>query len=215
MPETPQSAADPVAELREAIRSAAGAAADSTPDVAPKLERPPKAELGDYSTNAAMLLAPSLSKPPRDVAEVLRDDLAQRLGEAAERIEVAGPGFLNVFLAESWYRRAVRALLDGADRAAAQKTGEGVLLEFVSANPTGPLTVASGRGAAYGDSLGRMLEFVGHPVHREYYMNDAGAQVRKFAESISARMRGAELPEEGYEGDYIQELAEELAADGA
>src|SRR6476659_5432877 len=114
MPETPQSAADPVAELSEAIRS---------PAVAPKLERPPKAELGDYSTNAAMLLAPTLSKPPRDVAEVLREDLTQRLGEAAERIEVAGPGFLNVFLAESWYRHAVRALLEGADHAAAEATG--------------------------------------------------------------------------------------------
>jgi arginyl-tRNA synthetase len=210
--------ADPLATLRGTIRTAADSLRDGTAQsIAPTLERPPKRELGDYSTNAAMLLAPALGAPPREIAERLRDHLRDLLGSTVDRIEVAGPGFVNLFLADRWYREAVAAFLGAGEgfggRTAEQR--EPVLVEFVSANPTGPLHAASGRHAAYGDSLARVLAFVGHEVQREYYLNDMGRQVQQFGESIAARMRGGEPPEDGYRGDYVIELAESLAAEGA
>jgi len=204
---------DPLAELRAAVEGAAFRF-DSDAGSGLTLERPPKPELGDYSTNAAMLLAPTVGASPREVAERLREELASRLGASAERIEVAGPGFLNVFLSDRWHRDAtVDLLARGAGAAPAR--AEWVLVEFVSANPTGPVTAAAGRGAAYGDALARLLGFVGHRVEREYYLNDVGSQVRLFAESIAARMRGQEPPPDGYAGEYVTELAEELRRAGA
>jgi arginyl-tRNA synthetase len=181
------------------------------------LERPPKPELGDYSTNAAMLLAPTAGAPPREVAERLRTELDRILGDSVERIEVAGPGFLNVFLSDRWHRGATANLLSAGDRVGIVEAAapERILVEFVSANPTGPVTAASGRGAAYGDTLARLLEQNGNSVEREYYLNDAGSQVRLFAESIAARMRGEEPPADGYSGEYVGELAAELARAGA
>jgi arginyl-tRNA synthetase len=207
---------DPLEELHAAIRSAADALGDGGTAVTPTLERPPKPEMGDYSTNAAMLLAPTRGEPPRQIAEGLRDQLGQLLGASAERVEVAGPGFVNVFLADRWHRDSVAALLEaGRDfgRVSAARP-ERVLVEFVSANPTGPLTVASGRGAAYGDSLARLLELAGSRIEREYLLNDVGGQVQRFAESIAARMRGKEPPEDGYRGEYVATLADQLAAEG-
>src|SRR5919204_2697903 len=209
---------DPLEELHATVRSAADALRDGAPDsVAPTLERPAKPELGDYSTNAAMLLAPVRREPALQVAERLREELGARLGPSAERIEVAGPGFVNVFLADRWHRQSVAALLDAGDSLGSTSPlrRERVLIEFVSANPTGPLTVAAGRGAAYGDSLARLLEFAGQEVTREYYLNDTGGQVRRFAESIAARMHGREPPEDGYRGEYVAELATELSSAGA
>src|SRR5215211_6264344 len=208
---------DPLENLRGTIRSAADSLRDGTVDsIAPTLERPPKRELGDYSTNAAMLLAPALGKPPREIAEGLREHLGTLLGGTVERIEVAGPGFVNLFLADRWYRESAVALLKAGEDfgSGTPATAERVLIEFVSANPTGPLHAASGRHAAYGDALARTMSFAGHDVEREYYLNDMGRQVRQFAQSIAARMRGEEPPEDGYRGDYVIALAEELAADG-
>ncbi|HEY7150414.1 MAG TPA: arginine--tRNA ligase [Solirubrobacterales bacterium] len=209
---------DPLRELHATVRSAAEALRDGAPDsVAPTLERPPKPELGDYSTNAAMLLAPARGQPAREIASLLRDELGARLGSSAERIEVAGPGFVNFFLADRWHRESLAALLEAGDEfgRGSPERPERVLVEFVSANPTGPLTVASGRGAAYGDSLARLLELAGHHVEREYLLNDVGGQVRRFAESIAARMEGREPPEDGYTGEYVGALAAELAEGGA
>jgi arginyl-tRNA synthetase len=209
---------DPLETLRGTIRNAADSLRDGTAEsIAPTLERPPKRELGDYSTNAAMLLAPARGEPPREIAERLREDLGRRLGGAAHRIEVAGPGFVNVFLADRWYRDAVIELLGAGTGFGGGAAGqrEPVLVEFVSANPTGPLHAASGRHAAYGDSLARVLEFAGHGVEREYYLNDMGRQVRQFGESIAARMRGEEPPEDGYRGEYVIDLARELEAEDA
>jgi arginyl-tRNA synthetase len=209
---------DPVGDLRSAVGAAAASLRDGEAGGdAPSLERPPNPELGDYSTNAAMLLAPGRGEAPREVAERLREELDGRLGSDAERIEVAGPGFLNLFLADRWYREGAAAVLEAGDRfgSGVVSEAERALVEFVSANPTGPLTAAGGRHAAYGDSVARILGFAGHEAESEYYLNDVGAQVRKFAESIAARMRGGEVPEGGYEGAYVEQLARELAAEGA
>ena len=204
----------PLEELRTAVEAAAAALRNGTPStrVRPTLERPKKQGFGDYSTNAAMLLAPALGAPPREIAERLAGELSGRLGKRVERVEVAGPGFLNVFLAQDWFVGALEALLEAGDAfgAGSPEHPEKVVLEFVSANPTGPLTAASGRHAAFGDALARILEQAGHTVSREYYFNDAGSQIDRLGESIRARARGEALPEDGYEGDYVAELARQI-----
>jgi arginyl-tRNA synthetase len=198
---------DPVSELHGAVTEAA---ADLRGDgaVDARLDRPPRPDFGDYSTNAAMLLAPSLGEQPRAIAERLGETLGERLGPAVERVEIAGPGFLNLFMTDAWYLDSLAAMRSAGEGFGRGDAGERVQVEFVSANPTGPLTVASGRHAAYGDSLARILEFAGNDVEREFYVNDAGTQVRKFGESIRARARGEE-PEE-YKGDYVAGLAERI-----
>ena len=205
---------DPVSELRGAVSAAAADLRGDGPLDAARLDRPPRADFGDYSTNAAMLLAPSLGEPPRAIAERLGETLGERLGPAVERVEIAGPGFLNLFMTDAWYLESLAAMRAAGERFGAGDAGERVQVEFVSANPTGPITVARARHAAYGDSLARILELAGNAVEREYYVNDAGTQVRKFGESIRARARGEE-PEE-YRGDYVAGLAERIegAADG-
>jgi arginyl-tRNA synthetase len=204
---------NPLAELRAAVeRAAQSLRGDGQPGSRPTLERPKRVEFGDYSTNAAMLLAPRLGQPPREVAQRLGDELARTLATRLERVEVAGPGFLNLFLADPWYREALSHVLAAGEGFGGgwASPSERVLVEFVSANPTGPLTAAGGRHAAYGDALARLLEFAGHDVMREYYVNDHGSQVRKLGESIRARARGEEPPEDGYEADYVRELAVRL-----
>jgi arginyl-tRNA synthetase len=203
-------AVDPVANLTNAVEESAAEVGGNGRRAGLKLDRPPRADFGDYSTNAAMLLAPSLGEPPRAVAARLGDKLGDRLGETVERVEIAGPGFLNLFMADRWYLDTVAALLEAGADYGAGTGGEHVNLEFVSANPTGPITIASARHAAYGDSLARILDRVGHRVEREYYVNDAGSQVQRFGESIRARARGEEPPEDGYRGDYVTELAERI-----
>ena len=182
------------------------------------LERPPRADFGDYSTNAALLLAPRVGVPPRAVAERLGAALQAALGERLERFEVAGPGFVNLFVSDGWLEGALAAAVVAGERfgAGAPERSERVLVEFVSSNPTGPVHVGHARNAAYGDALARMLEFAGERVSREFYVNDAGTQVRTFGESVRAVARGEPLPEGGYQGDYVAALAARLpdAADG-
>ena len=208
--------ADPLSDLRATLHAAVEALGDGASAQEPTLERPPRPEMGDYSTNAAMLLAPLRGEKPRDVAEALRESLAETLGGQATKVEVAGPGFLNLHLTDGWHRRAVAGILEagGEYGRAPAETRERVLVEFVSANPTGPLTAAGGRGAAFGDSLARLFEATAQEVGREYLLNDVGGQVDRFAASIAARMRGEEPPEDGYAGEYIAELAAELADAG-
>jgi arginyl-tRNA synthetase len=201
----------PLAGLRAAIRAAAAGIRGGSGElpVEPKVERPKREGQGDYSTNAAMLLAPVLDAPPRVIAERLGAELAESLGDDLTRSEVAGPGFLNLWLSDRWHRAALRSVLEAGERFGAGGTPnpERVLVEFVSANPTGPLVAASGRHAAYGDALARILEHHGHSVSREYYFNDAGSQIRLLGESVQARARGEEVPEGGYQGAYVAELA--------
>ncbi len=177
------------------------------------LERPPRAELGDYSTNAALLLAPGLGQPPREVALSLGAELSERLGDALERFEVAGPGFLNLFLRPSWFAAALCEVLSAGEGFGAGGTAEPerILVEFVSANPTGPMHVGHARNAAYGDALARVLRLHGHQVVREFYVNDAGSQVRKLGESIRALANGEEVASDGYKGEYVKHLAASLA----
>ena len=211
---------DPVAELRSAVEAAADSLrdGDKTGSSAPALERPPKPEFGDYSTNAAMLLAPALGEPPRGTAEKLAEELGRTLEGSLEKVEVAGPGFLNLFLSDAWYRRAANELASQGERLGRPSDADAASgrfnVEFVSANPTGPLTAAGGRHAAYGDSVARVLEFAGHPVEREYYVNDRGGQIDRFGASIAARIKGEPVPGDGYEGDYVGEIAAGLEQEG-
>ena len=211
---------DSIAELKVAVEAAARALRDGEPtEPAPTLDRPPKADLGDYSSNAAMLLAGPLGDNPRAVAERLRGELEGILGGevgSLDRVEVAGPGFVNLFLADAWYRRALGRLLGAGEDLGPGPTAspEKILVEFVSANPTGPLHVGGGRGAAYGDAVARLLTAIGHEVEREYYINDAGSQIATFARSLAARMKGEEIPEDGYQGEYVAEIGARIAAEG-
>jgi arginyl-tRNA synthetase len=204
----------PLEALREAVTEAAGVLA-GRPAGSISLERPPRAEFGDYSTNAALLLAPGLGAPAREVAERLGSALQERLGPSLERYEVAGPGFLNLFVSDSWLAASLDAVLAAGEQygSGGASAPERVLVEFVSANPTGPMHVGHARNAAYGDALGRVLAFHGHRVEREFYVNDAGSQVQKLGESIDALARGEPVPQDGYRGDYVERLVQRVGPD--
>jgi arginyl-tRNA synthetase len=171
-----------------------------------ELDRPADPAHGDYATNVALRTARALGRPPRELAEELAAKVAGL--PHVERAEVAGPGFVNMWLDDSFFVEALDEIGDdyGAGWASPR---ERVQVELVSANPTGPITVASGRNGAFGDSVARLLEFAGHEVEREYYYNDAGAQMDRFRRSVEAVRAGEEPPEDGYRGEYIAELAAE------
>jgi arginyl-tRNA synthetase len=197
-------------ELREAVLAASAALRGGEElATAPRLERSKRKGQGDYSTNAAMLLAPVIGAAPREIAERLASKLETALEGDLERTEVAGPGFLNLFMSEHWQRGTLRSVLEAGEHfgAGGADPAQRILIEFVSANPTGPLVAASGRHAAYGDALARILSFHGHEVGSEYYFNDAGNQIRLLGESVAARARGDAVPEGGYRGDYVAEIA--------
>jgi arginyl-tRNA synthetase len=188
-----------VTKLADELGSVAGATIE--------LERPSSAEHGDYATSVALQLAPERKRPPREIAEELAE---QAIGlEAVERAEVAGPGFVNLWLAPAWYGEVLAEILEAGESYGGRFADpeERVQVEMVSANPTGPITVAAARNGAYGDSVARVLAHAGHAVEREYYYNDAGAQMERFRASVEAVRRGEEPPEDGYHGDYIADLA--------
>ncbi len=173
-------------------------------------------EHGDFASNAAMVLGKALDQPPREIAQRIQ----QVLGDSdalVTKTEIAGPGFLNFFLTRThWQEVLVRILAEG-DAFGRSEEGQGrrVMVEFVSANPTGPLTIGHGRNAVLGDCIANLLEATGHEVVREYYFNDGGRQMRVLAQSLRARYEqelglDADLPEEGYQGDYLVDVARQL-----
>jgi arginyl-tRNA synthetase len=208
------------ATLRELLAEA-GVADAAVPLV--ELALPARPEHGDLTTNVALVSAKRAGRAPRELAQALGERWRAGPGAAlCERVEVAGPGFLNLFLDAAWYRGAVeRMCVAGPD------FGRGVLsqgerlkmnVEFVSVNPTGPLHVGHARYASYGDALCRIFAFVGHDVTREFYVNDYGTQMLRFGQSLAARYGqrlglDTPVPEEGYQGEYLLALADELIAE--
>jgi len=208
--------ADLTAVLSGALLDALGRAglpAVLPADVAWEVPRDPTH--GDYATNVAMLLAKSHRRPPRQVAEAI---LAHLPGvDEIERAEVAGPGFLNIFLAPAYCRAGLAGILDAGERFGTDVEGRGqrAMVEFVSANPTGPLTLGHGRQGILGDCVARLFRAMGYETIREYYFNNAGRQMRVLGASVRARYlellgRSAPLPPDGYQGDYIREIAAAL-----
>ena len=182
-------------------------------DVEPIIERPRESGFGDWTTNLAMILARPLRKRPREIAEEIRDRFAHD-GDAIASVEVAGPGFLNFRLSIQTLAAELPDIVEAGESFGRSDAGGGeqVVVEFVSANPTGPLHVGHGRQAALGDAIATLLDWTGWKVSREFYYNDAGAQIANLARSVQARLaeaRGekAEIPEGGYHGEYIREIA--------
>ena len=207
----------PAEQIRaELIRAARSLGAPE--DMSPLLERPRESSHGDWATNLAMVLAKPLRSKPRDIADKLRESID--LGRAGvSRIEIAGPGFMNFWLDAGRIASGLGEIIS-ADERYGQSDGGGdraVNVEFVSANPTGPLHVGHGRQAALGDAISKLLETTGWKVTREFYYNDAGVQIDNLAASVEARLgelegKPAQIPEGGYHGEYIRELAERYKA---
>jgi arginyl-tRNA synthetase len=183
----------------------------------PEILRPKQKEHGDWASNVALVLAPRARRAPREVAQAIVARV--EASELIDRAEVAGPGFINLFLRTDWLREALRSILEaGPAYGRAGPNGRRVQVEFVSANPTGPLHVGTARNAALGDSVANVLEAAGHDVEREYYFNDAGSQLELFGASVEARYLerfgvAAEIPDGGYQGEYVADLAAEVAAE--
>ncbi|HYK10042.1 MAG TPA: arginine--tRNA ligase [Gemmatimonadales bacterium] len=192
--------------IRAALMEAARRLGAPVQDVI--LERPKDTSHGDLAANLALTLAKALKAKPRDVAQQLVDGLELPAG-VVRKTEIAGPGFINFFLAEQALASVIPVVIEaGARYGRGAGTGNPVNVEFVSANPTGPLHVGHGRQAALGDGIASLLEWTGWKVSREFYYNDAGGQIERLTQSVIARLKGQEPAEDGYHGDYIREVAE-------
>jgi arginyl-tRNA synthetase len=203
--------------LTDAITRAHTAGRLRSPDAAIIVEAPKDPAHGDAASNVALTLAKREGKPPRAIAELIRDTIQDELPAGIQEVTVAGPGFINFRMAPSyWYDELRRAAAKGPEFVRPDiGDGRRVQVEFLSANPTGPLTVGHGRNAVLGDAIARLLEASGHTVTREYYFNDGGRQMKLLGESVRVRYlqelgRAAELPEDGYQGEYIRAIAQEL-----
>ena len=202
-----------LAGLPELAEAAGDLAIDST------VERTRDPSHGDFASNVAMRLAKPARRNPREIAQ----QIVETLGESAavSKVEIAGPGFINFYLSPAAFHAELESILDRGEHYGrqAKKEGPKINLEFVSANPTGPLHVGHGRGASYGATVGNLLEAVGYPVHREYYVNDAGRQMDILGASVWLRWLEAngvdvDFPKGGYRGDYIREIAAEIDTSG-
>jgi arginyl-tRNA synthetase len=193
---SPETMTGAVERLAKRIGDAAG--------IAVELERPKDPLHGDFATSVALRRAKADGVPPRELAA----ELAARIGALDEVVaaEVAGPGFINLWLADSFFVEALAEVGESYGGGWASSP-ELVQVEMVSANPTGPIPVSAGRNGAYGDSVARLLEFGGHDVSREYYYNDAGVQMERFRASVDALRRGVPVPDDGYRGEYVADLA--------
>ena len=208
-----QLVADALAGLPELADAAGDLVIEST------VERTRDPSHGDFASNVAMRLAKPARKNPREIATQIVDALGD--SDAVDRVEIAGPGFINFHLSAGAFHGELEAILEQGETYGrqARKDGPKINLEFVSANPTGPLHVGHGRGASYGATVGNLLEAVGYPVHREYYVNDAGRQMDILGASVWLRWLEAngvdvDFPRGGYRGDYIREIAGEIDTSG-
>jgi arginyl-tRNA synthetase len=177
------------------------------------LERPTRRDHGDWSTNIAMVTAKRAGIKPRDLAAALAEELTATPPPHTTSVEVAGPGFINFRLDDGWLHDALAELLTAGEDGYARPDvghGERVQVEFISANPTGPIHVGNGWWGSYGDALARVLDRAGYQVSREYYVNDTGGQIRALGESLLALRRGSDVPEGGYQGEYLRSLAVEF-----
>jgi arginyl-tRNA synthetase len=204
--------ADLVTQALEKLDAEGVLSPASTPEVA--FERPKRREHGDWATNVALAAAKGKGNP-RSIAEAIVERLPAN--DIIDRVEVAGPGFLNFHLAPSWLHDVVRRAAEPGSGFGRHRAGEGqsINVEYVSSNPTGPINVVSGRHAAVGDALANLLESVGYSVTREFYWNDMGRQIELFGASIAVRYLQlfgveADVPDDGYRGDYIIEIAREI-----
>jgi arginyl-tRNA synthetase len=202
-------------KIEQALKDAIRKELPETGDLTLTLERPRNPDHGDFATPEALNLAKRTRQNPRKLAETIAGATGPALGDIVSAIEVAGPGFINFRLAPAARQAIVPRVLTMRDRFGQSDAhrGEHVMIEFVSANPTGPLHVGHGRQAALGDAIARLFEAQGYAVTREFYYNDAGAQIQNLALSVRARSHEllgshAEFPEDGYRGDYIRELAQ-------
>ena len=212
-----QNAKDQVLQLTlDALKKANAAGLLPEVDVTPSVEIPKDVSNGDYTTTFCLAAAKKMRMNPRQVAQILMDHIALE-GSYFTSVEMAGPGFLNFRLGDKWFADTVKAVeLEGDDYGSnAQLQGKKYMVEFVSANPTGPMHMGNARGGVLGDTLASVLQKSGADVWREFYVNDAGNQIDKFAKSLEARyiqiIRGedaVEFPEDGYHGDDIRELAQ-------
>lgn len=207
--------------ITEALHSVAADGLLQESDITvPFIELTRDRKFGDYATNVAMVLASHINGNPRQFAQALADRILETdNGENIDKVEIAGPGFINITMSGDYWVKAVRRVLTEGSRYADSNTGQGkrVQVEFVSANPTGPLHVGHGRGAAMGDALANVLAAAGFDVQREYYINDAGNQIENLGQSVYARYlelfgNQVDFPEGGYQGDYIKEIADDLKA---
>ncbi len=202
------------AELANALRAALEQAGIQPPETI-HLEQPARREHGDFSSNVALTSAKAAGRQPRELAQELADRIAAAPPPHVTAVEVAGPGFVNFRLDGTWLHDLIPTVLAAGPDYGRSDLGAGrrVMVEFVSANPTGPVHAGHARGAAFGDSLARLLEFTGHRVTREFYVNDRGVQMQLFGESLAARRDGKEPPEGGYHGRYVTEWASHMPAD--
>ena len=195
--------------LREALKDL---------EVAPQptlitLEQPANKDHGDWSSNVALATAKEAGWSPRELAAEIVERINAALPDGIESVSVAGPGFINFTLSPEWLHHVLRTTLEqGIENFGKTDLGQGkkVNIEFVSANPTGPLHAGHARGACYGDSIANILHAVGFNVEREFYVNDRGLQMRLFAESLLARKAGNQVPENGYGGAYIEDWAQQM-----
>lgn len=208
-----------VQQALDAAREQGELTFDGTPAV--EIEVPRSKEHGDFSSNVAMALAREANLPPRKIAECVVANISSGDG-IIDRMDVAGPGFINFFLKPGWLHEVVEKILQEGDGYGRSQAGSGqkVLIEFVSANPNGPITVASGRGGAIGDTLARLYELTGAEVAREYYINDAASstQMINFGKSLVVRYlqelgHTVEMPEDGYHGTYVTDIARDIVAE--
>ncbi len=178
-----------------------------------QMERPASRTHGDWSSNVALVRAKQMGHVPRELAETLVRSMQEARIELVDKMEVAGPGFINFFLSPKWLHQVMIDVLELGEAGYARSVigeGKSVNLEFVSANPTGPLHAGGGRWGAYGDSLARIFRRCGYATTTEYYVNDRGIQTELFGASLMARREGRDIPDDGYAGEYVSEWADEM-----